>query len=86
MTHPTPEPGQIWADNDKRSTGRYLDVLAVHNDGYTLAKEVTKAPDGWKPTTKPPTRIRTDRFRPTSTGYRLIENTDGTPATEENTR
>lgn len=59
--------GQLWADNDKRCSGRKLrihEVTATHAVAYA-----------WNPndTEGKTTRIRLDRFKPTSTGYRLIE-------------
>lgn len=75
----TPKVGQVWADNDKRSTGRTVRIVAVGRTHATVelvgqrgrpargheAKQ--KAEPGRR------TRIRLDRFEPTSTGYRLIE-------------
>ena len=63
MTQPTPavRPGQIWADNDKRSAGRRITVTSV---GQTHAMVETSL--GRR------TLVRLDRFRPTSTGYRLV--------------
>ncbi|WP_433893054.1 hypothetical protein [Streptomyces sp. CA-111067] len=75
-TNQTPEPGQIWADNDRRSNGRYLRVLSIE-DGSALVKQVTAAGES---TLKAPTRIRLNRFRPTSTGYRLVRHADGSAA------
>ena len=68
MTQPIPtvRPGQIWADNDKRSAGRRVTVTSV---GQTHALVETSL--GRQ------TLIRLDRFRPTSTGYRLVK--DVTP-------
>lgn len=54
--------GQRWKDNDRRSGGRIGKVLEV---GETHARVE------WYSGTS--TRIRLDRFKPTSTGYRLIE-------------
>lgn len=67
--------GQVWADNDKRSAGRHVKVIAIEvlhkqavvrqctADGQLIGRRVT--------------RIRLDRFRPTSTGYRLVEDVAG---------
>ena len=66
MTQPIPtvRPGQIWADNDKRSAGRQVAVLAIDETHAVV-----------RPAGGPglQTRIRLDRFRPTSTGYRLVK-------------
>lgn len=61
-------PGQIWQDCDKRGYGRKLRVIAVGQTHASVQEVVTG------PTTRKPrqTRIRLDRFRPTSTGYRLL--------------
>jgi hypothetical protein len=70
-------PGQIWADNDKRSEGRQVRVVAVDATHATVeliaqrgrpargAEGEQRAKPGRE------TRIRLDRFKPTSTGYRL---------------
>jgi hypothetical protein len=56
-------PGQVWADNDWRAHGRTVLVLAVDETHATV-----QSPSG----RGRKTRIRLDRFRPTSTGYRLV--------------
>jgi hypothetical protein len=71
----TVKPRQIWQDCDPRSAGRYLlveevgpthaVVLQVDRRGEVVGKERR-------------TRIRLDRFRPTSNGYRLIKDTEET--------
>jgi len=75
-TNTPPEVGQIWADNDKRTTHRYLRVLSI-DDGTALVKQVTAAGES---TVKTPTRIRLNRLRPTSSGYRLVRHADGSEA------
>ena len=67
-TQPTVEPGQIWADNDKRANGRHVTIQSIDATHATVT-------DG-----KRTSRIRLDRFRPTSTGYRLVVNADGSEA------
>jgi len=66
--------GQVWADNDKRSEGRHVKVVFL--DG-THAWVVRCSPTGRVFTNArgnaAKTRIRLDRFKPTSTGYRLVE-------------
>lgn len=57
------EPGQVWEDCDWRSAGRKVRVLAVDATHATVQSPTGR---GRK------TRIRLDRFRPTSTGYRLV--------------
>lgn len=64
--------GQVWADNDWRSAGRTIEVEEV-TATHAICKVLTKVDS---PAYGPPngrrTRIRLDRFRPTSTGYRLM--------------
>lgn len=66
--------GQVWADNDWRQAGREVQVESI-NEGYAIVRVIRhpKAPsavmaanDGHR------TRIRLDRFRPTSTGFKLV--------------
>jgi hypothetical protein len=72
-------PGQVWADNDPRSTGRYLRVEFVTGesaDRPNCARVVQCTADGtvigyrsiW---------IALRRMRPTSNGYRLVKDVDG---------
>lgn len=51
--------GQVWRDNDKRMDRRFLTVTDVGETHATVY-------DGVKVT-----KIRLDRFKPTSTGYVL---------------
>jgi hypothetical protein len=53
-------PGQVWVDQDKRSDGRQITVLSV-GDTHAVVKNVAK------------TRVLLTRFRPNSTGYRLLK-------------
>jgi hypothetical protein len=65
------KPGQIWADNDKRSKGRHIKVMAIE----TLHKRAVVRPctsDGRLNGVRI-TRISLRRFTPTTTGYRLVE-------------
>lgn len=64
------EIGQVWADNDWRSTGRTVEVVAIDQTHATV-KVLT---NGRGTYAKPgrTSRVRLDRFRPTSTGYRLV--------------
>jgi len=63
--------GQVWEDWDLRSRGamyrRQIKVLEIV-DG----KAVVMSPGGYGRKT----RIKLERFRPTSTGYRLISGVD----------
>jgi hypothetical protein len=75
------KPGQIWADNDWRSKGRTLRVDSV-DEVHATCTVLTNSDDvqsridssswGFSDTRGKVRRIRLDRFRPTSTGYRLL--------------
>jgi hypothetical protein len=68
----TVRPGQIWADNDKRSEGRHIRVLEVDDTHATVVQVDIRGMVDSR-TRQRQTRIRLDRFRPTSTGYRLVQ-------------
>ncbi|MFI2664860.1 DUF6354 family protein [Micromonospora carbonacea] len=82
---PTVRPGQIWEDNDYRAKGRTLRVDAVddtHAECTVLTDRTTatyRHPGGYvhqlgsTATVGRKTRIARRRFRPTSTGYRLVQ-------------
>lgn len=53
--------GQTWQDNDKRGPRR---------TGIVVLIEETHARVDWGPSI---TRVKLTRFKPTSTGYRLIQ-------------
>ncbi|MBM0274114.1 DUF6354 family protein [Micromonospora tarensis] len=80
MKTPTPnvEPGQVWADNDRRSAGRKVRVVEVGATHATveLVDQRGRPARGHEAQQQAEpgrrTRIRLDRFRPTSTGYRLV--------------
>jgi hypothetical protein len=68
--------GQVWADNDKRQRkARTVTVIAVQKefDGVPLSNPYAVV----KSSTGRCTSVRLDRFRPTSTGYRLVQDVDG---------
>lgn len=69
---PDVRPGQIWADNDPRSKGRTLRVIAVGRNSARCTV-LTAAEDGPANTVGKTRMISLDRFRPVSNGYRLIE-------------
>lgn len=65
--------GQIWADNDKRSEGRHLLVVGQTLKGtrfYAICQ--TCLADG-QVISQRVTSIKMNRFKPTSTGYRLVK-------------
>lgn len=59
VTAPEPELGQVWMSNDKRDVQFERSIIAMDDTHVTL--------DGPRPT-----RVRRDRMRPTSTGYRFV--------------
>lgn len=80
----TVQPGQIWADNDKRAAGRQIRVDGVagryalcavvrdrDNPQPLIGRYNVRRPEGWTAVGHT-TSIRLDRFKPTSTGYRRI--------------
>ena len=80
MSNDTVKIGQVWADNDARSVGRTVKVIDIDHPQapglrYALVETVTDPTDypPEKPRIGKRSRIRLDRFRPTSTGYRLVE-------------
>ena len=67
--------GQIWADNDKRSAGRTLRIVEV-DETHAIAEEIAYSETTGRTRHLPnarQTRIRLDRFKPTSSGYRLLK-------------
>lgn len=66
MTYPKPEVGQIWESCDRRDVGRPpVTVLAV-DETYAVVTSGCRQ-----------SRIRVNRMRPGSTGYRLVKLADG---------
>jgi len=73
---PDVRPGQVWADNDKRSRGRTVKVLEVVDRGgdpHAIVQVLTVARGALPLDPRKPriTRIAVRRFVPNSTGYRL---------------
>jgi hypothetical protein len=73
--------GQVWADNDWRNEGRTLRVESVDEThatctvltNSTAAQERLDRGQSWDIDTRGKSRrILLRRFRPTSTGYRLV--------------
>lgn len=62
--------GQVWRDNDKRIENRHIRVTGI-DDGF--ARCTVLKIDGLEWVETGETKIRLDRFRPTSTGYLLEE-------------
>jgi len=84
---PTVRPGQVWADNDKRTSSdprgqRYIYVHSVGHDGRATCEAWYGDECGNSRTV----RIRLDRFRPTATGYRLVTDVPATDTAEESRR
>ena len=68
-------PGQIWADNDPRAHDRKVKVVEITDTHAIVVLHTPRGvgDDHAKPGRR--TRVRLDRFRPTSTGYRLVQET-----------
>lgn len=71
--------GQIWVDNDKRAAGRRLKILTVDeaspgkqlSNGYATAEVISDRRAALR--TNRHTSILLSRFKPNSTGYRLVK-------------
>lgn len=80
---PDVRPGQVWADNDKRAEGRTLRVdrieggkacCTILTDADYVQREREAGRGAWVvDRVGKSTKISLTRFRPTSTGYRLIK-------------
>lgn len=68
---PDVQPGQVWADNDPRSAGRTLRVVAVGKNSARCVV-LTPAVGASVHTVGRTSMIALARFRPVSNGYRLI--------------
>lgn len=76
------EPGQVWADNDKRSEGRTVRVERIEN-GKAVCTILTNRAAAQRDLDRGSvwvndmrgrtTRISLSRFKPTNTGYRLVQ-------------
>lgn len=76
------KPGQIWADNDKRAEGRTVRVERIE-DGKAVCTVLTNRDAAQRELDRgsawctdmrgKTTRISLARFRPTNTGYRLVQ-------------
>jgi ABC-type phosphate transport system auxiliary subunit len=81
-TDTTVKPGQIWADNDKRAEGRTVRVERIE-DGKAVCTILTNRDatqrdldrgSAWVNDMRGrTTRIALSRFKPTNTGYRLVQ-------------
>lgn len=63
--YPKPAIGQCWADNDPRSYGRLIivrNIITVNDVEYAMCEGRRHRMH----------KIRLDRFKPTSNGYRLF--------------
>jgi hypothetical protein len=74
---PDVRPDQVWADNDPRSVGRTLRVDQIE-DGKATCTVLTNRDaadlNDWGTDMRGRTvSIKVSRFKPTSTGYRLIK-------------
>ncbi len=64
---------QIWADVDPRMDGRRFEMVEITDTHAIVVLHTPRGvgDDHAKPGRR--TRVRLDRFRPTSTGYRLVQ-------------
>lgn len=69
---PAPATGQIWQDNDPRGYGRRVRIIEIDDTHATVELHTPRAAGHQKAKPGRRTRIRLDRFRPTTTGYRYI--------------
>lgn len=72
---PTVKIGQVWESCDKRDSGRKIRVASfVTKKGqqYAICDQGWMHPQGAFQANGRHVTIRVDRFRPTSTGYRLV--------------
>ncbi|KMS79576.1 hypothetical protein ACH49_12175 [Streptomyces leeuwenhoekii] len=69
---PAPAVGQIWQDNDPRSHGRQLRIVEIDGTHAVCELVVPRGAGHQQAKAGRRTRIRLDRFRPISTGYRYI--------------
>ena len=85
ITRVVVRPGQVWADYDSRSPQRRIRIVETSN-GYAVVELVGErgrpargheAEQVAEPGRQ--TRVRLGRFRPTSTGYVLVEDVDPGP-------
>lgn len=68
---PKPAVGQIWQDNDQRGYGRQVRIVEIDSTHALVVLHQPRHPvSSAKPGRR--TRIRLDRFKPTSTGYRFV--------------
>lgn len=70
MSNDQVEVGQIWADCDWRAKGRTVRIIEVGSEHATVELHTNGAYMHGKLGRR--TRIKLSRFRPNSTGYRLV--------------
>lgn len=73
--------GQVWADNDTRTEGRTVKVEEINGD-KAVCRVLAPPFDYPQGRVGHTTKIAIRRFKPTSTGYRLIREADGTTIEE----
>lgn len=80
-TQPDVRPGQVWADNDARVGTRLLRVEALTwKRGVPSVECVRVHPFTHCQVSERRTTIAVRRFKPTSTGYRLVKDVPGATA------
>lgn len=79
------EIGQVWEDTDWRMHGRRIRIEIINkNRGVALVRVVSNG-ESMSRSVGRTTRIRLDRFKPTSTGYRLVTPAPAASPEEEDT-
>jgi hypothetical protein len=76
MAAPDVRAGQVWADNDSRSRGRTLRIDLIEKAEPPNTEDVAVCTVLTAPPSMPvgkQTRIMVRRFRPNSTGYKLVK-------------
>jgi len=66
--------GQVWADNDPRSDGRTVKVIAV-NQTKAVCEVLTDGANTRRSQVGRITRIGLHRFKDTASGYKLVKKT-----------
>ena len=65
---------QIWKDNDKRVSDRYLKVFKIEDSKAHCY--VSNSEDFQETETPKTTKVSIKRFKPNSTGYKLIHDAE----------
>lgn len=69
---PAPAVGQIWQDNDPRGYGRKVRIVEIDDTHAVVEPALPRGAGHLRAKPGRRTRLRLDRLRPTSTGYRYV--------------